>query len=661
MEGVIGVCSGGILAIPRLAEFLEAPVVRIAQGRVPASVSAVAGWGRRPSARKAIGIAERHGLPYLALEDGFLRSVDLGGRDAPLSLVVDDLGVYYDATRPSRLEALIARSLSDEEARRAEALIAAWRTGRVSKYNHLREYAGELPPRYVLVADQTFGDASIGHGLAGPESFQRMLQAALEEHPGCSVLLKVHPDVFAGKKRGYFDASAVARHPRVVLLREDAHPAGLIERAEAVFTVTSQLGFEALLWGRPVRTFGMPFYAGWGLTRDEKSVPAGRRGRAALAQLAHAALIGYPRYVDPEKGARCEAERVLEWMALQRRMRERFPRRVHALGFSLQKKPVVRRFLQGSEVRFARRAEEAATGDAVAVWGHRPVAGALPPDVPLLRVEDGFLRSVGLGADLVRPLSWVVDRRGIYYDATQPSDLEHLLQNAAFDEDLLARARSLIGRIAAEGLTKYNVGLGGWQRPAGEKRVILVPGQVESDASIAYGAPGIRGNLDLLRAVRASSPQAHVVYKPHPDVVAGLRRQGANEDEAGRWCDELVTDVAMGTLLPQVDEVHTLTSLAGFEALLRGKKVVCHGQPFYAGWGLTEDRLPPERRSRRLTLEQLVAGALILYPAYVSRSTGRFTTPERALDELLAWRERTPPGLPLWRRGLRWVLGLGKA
>jgi capsular polysaccharide export protein len=111
-----------------------------------------------------------------------------------------------------------------------------------------------------------------------------------------------------------------------------------------------------------------------------------------------------------------------------------------------------------------------------------------------------------------------------------------------------------------------------------------------------------------------------------------------------------VVDVAMSELLHEVDEVHSLTSLTGFEALLRGKKVVCYGQPFYAGWGLTVDLMPPLRRKRRLTLDQLVAGVLIMYPAYLSRQTGRFTTPERAIEELLAWRQERSILLNIWRR-----------
>jgi capsular polysaccharide export protein len=276
-----------------------------------------------------------------------------------------------------------------------------------------------------------------------------------------------------------------------------------------------------------------------------------------------------------------------------------------------------------------------------------------------VRLEDGFLRSVGLGTDLVRPLSWIADRRGIYYDATGPSDLEHILQTTVFTDADRERAKVLRARIVALGITKYNVGTATWQRRDAGRRVILVPGQVERDASIRYGAPDVSTNLGLLRAVREANPGAHVIYKPHPDVVAGLRSKGVGEDNAGSWCDEIVTDVAMGALLDAVDEVHVLTSLAGFEALLRGKRVVTYGQPFYAGWGLTEDRLPPARRTRSLTVDELAAGVLIIYPVYVSRQTGRFTTPERALRELLAWREEGCAALPLWRQGWRLLMRLG--
>ena len=334
-----------------------------------------------------------------------------------------------------------------------------------------------------------------------------------------------------------------------------------------------------------------------------------------------------------------------------------------ALGFSWRKRALLRQFLAPAAIRFVSRASQVPDGASVAVWASGPF-GRLWDDAQHCRrfkrlfVEDGFLRSVGLGADWVRPLSWVVDRRAIYYDASAPSDLEHILEFDEFDAPTLQRASALRRQLVATGLTKYNVGTGTWRRDArvGAKQVVLVVGQVETDASLRLGAPGIASNLELLKAVRSANPDAWLLYKPHPDVLAGLRRQGVLEAQAGRYCDEVVTEVTMGALLGAVDTVHVMTSLAGFESLLRGTEVVCHGQPFYAGWGLTQDLLPLPRRTRRLDIDRLVAGALLRYPVYLSMATGLPCPAEQAVSELLAWRQGSAAGLPLWRRLLRPLL-----
>ena len=302
---------------------------------------------------------------------------------------------------------------------------------------------------------------------------------------------------------------------------------------------------------------------------------------------------------------------------------------------------------------FVERADAVPAQSCLMLWGMNPIPDGLSSNVCILRMEDGFLRSVGLGADLVRPLSWVVDERGIHYDATRPSDLEHLCATSVFDETLIQRAACLRSRIVASGLTKYNVGTGVWQRPSSVEQVILVPGQVESDASLVYGAPEERTNMGLLRRVREAHPNAYLVYKPHPDVLARLRAAGQNEQEAYRWCDEVVTDVAIGELLTAVDEIHVLTSLTGFEALLRGKLVTCYGQPFYSGWGLTNDLLLNSRRCRCLTLDELVAVVLIKYPVYLSRDGKALISPEQALDEMLSWRTRSGGSTPWWRSVIR--------
>ena len=656
---MIGILSPGIATIPRLDALLGSPWTRLSRwGWATPPVDQVAGWGQGEPARRARAWASSRGLPYLALEDGFLRSVGLGHVDPPLSIVRDDVGLYLDASAPSRLERLIAEPRPDAQLERAARLVQAWRRERVSKYNHARDETPQsrLPQApYVLLADQARGDRSIAGALAHAGSFARMLEAALDEHPHAAVVVKVHPDVVAGRKRGHFDRLTPAQAARVTLLAAKVHPAGLLAHATAVYAVSSQLGFEALVWGRPVRTFGMPFYAGWGLTSDDLAAPA-RRGRATLGQLVHASLVDYLRCVDPETGSPCTVERLIEHLGLQRRLAARFPPQLHAVGFSRWKRPFVRQFLAGSQVTFVRAPTDAPAQATLVLWGARHAH--LMERRPALRIEDGFLRSVGLGANLVRPLSWTVDGTGIHYAAGRESDVERLLSKTEFDGSLLARATALRERIVALGVTKYGVdahaaaagGTAAWRRPR-HPRVILVPGQVEGDASLAFGASGPRTNAQLLRAVRAEAPDAYLVYKPHPDVLAGLRPAGGEDAGLARLCDEVVADASMSRLLREVDEVHVMTSLAGFEALLRGVKVVAHGSPFYAGWGLTDDRLPTPRRRRRLALDELVAGALILYPTYVSRDSGRFTTPERVVDELVAWAPRDDAS-PWWWRHL---------
>ncbi len=339
------------------------------------------------------------------------------------------------------------------------------------------------------------------------------------------------------------------------------------------------------------------------------------------------------------------------------------PAPVYAVAFSRWKRPAVRTAFAGRPVRFVGPHAVIPSGATVAVWGTPPAALAAREDLDICRLEDGFLRSVGLGAELIRPLSWVVDSSGVYYDATRSSDLERLLETAAFMPEDAARAARFRAQVVAAGLTKYNLGGTPWQRPAGQRRVILVVGQVESDASLRLGAPGVNTNAALVAAVRAEAPDAFLLYKPHPDVVSGLRASGAADAALSTRVDAVVMQADLPQLLTAVDQVHVMTSLAGFEALLRGVPVVCHGLPFYAGWGLTEDRCAAPRRTRRLTLDELVAGALLRYPRYFSRDNRRTVAPEAALELLLAWRgeeRRRGPAWwrPWWRAALRVLVGV---
>lgn len=322
LSGTLVARNLGLLLIGGLPALLGQPLHFQPWGRPARDTAAIVGWGLKGVALRAKADADRYGLPYLALEDGFLRSVALGDIEPPRSVVLDDIGIYYNAHQPSRLEQLIARPQPPSQVVRAATIADLWRRHGLSKYNHAPSYRAPSDEPHVLVIDQTAGDASIAYGLASEQSFQRMLEAALDEHPSLPVVLKVHPDVIAGRKRAHFAALTPGQSKRVRLLAADAHPPDLLASSDAVYVVTSQMGFEALIWGKPVRCFGMPFYAGWGLTRDDLPAPERRRTAhpVSLEDLVHAALVAYPRYLDPETGERCEVERLMEWMGLQRRM-----------------------------------------------------------------------------------------------------------------------------------------------------------------------------------------------------------------------------------------------------------------------------------------------------------------------------------------------------
>lgn len=642
-------------------DLADHPTLRVALGYspvfhsrlLPSRAALYLGWGRKWSGRRAVAIAEAKGAEFRLLEDGFLCSVKR--EEFGLSLIFDHKGIYYDATVPSALEVLIAAPLSTSEKARTQTMMAAWRDNRLSKYNAARDHEGQIPAGYVLVVDQAAGDLSIGFGLAGPVAFKRMLEAALAENPDKTIVIKLHPDALMHAGRRHFDPDALAAVPRVRVISENCHVARLIENADTVYTVTSQVGFEALIWGKRVRCFGMPFYAGWGLTEDALQAPD-RRKATSLEQLVYAAFVKYPRYIDPLSSKLCQPERVFAHVGLQRRRRSEFPPTIAAIGFSRWKRPFVAKFVQGSEVAFEKKFKKRSPGhepEAIAVWGGTEVSAPWKGK-QVLRLEDGFLRSSGLGADLVRPLSLVIDDVGIYFDATRSSRLEIILGTQELGSIEMNRARALRERIIQLDLTKYNLDRRSWVRPDTDQQVLLIVGQVETDASIRLGSPEVRSNIDLLRRVRAERPDAYLVYKPHPDVIAGLRCEGVLEGQARDLADEVLTaPVSVGQLLGQIDELHTMTSLMGFEALMRGRKVVCHGLPFYAGWGLTEDRLSCDRRQRKLSLDELVYGALIAYPRYFNYEANCFVEPEDAIEQLAVLAEHGPKTRSWSRKFLR--------
>ena len=612
---------------------------------LPGPGDGVAVWGRSPHAWRGERMAARAGMPLVRIEDAFLRGLRPGRArgGAPLGLLIDPHGVHFDASGPSLTERLALHNPLDDShlLQRARDGLARLQALDLSKYNIHEDQAPLPPPGYILIVDQARGDASITHSGTRASVFREMLGAALIDHPGTRVVIKTHPETAACLRPGHFgpeDAGGA-----VTLLTAPVSPWKLLEGATQVWVLSSQMGFEAILAGHRPRVWGQPFYAGWGLTEDELPIPR-RARRLTRAQLFAVAMILAPTWVCPCRGRVISFEEAVDQLEADTRA-FRTDRAGHvATGMRLWKRGRLQAvFGREKPLMFQDDPREAArlateTGRGLLVW-----AGKEPPGLAatrILRVEDGFLRSRGLGAALVPPLSLVTDGQGIYYDPTRASDLETLILTPP-PPGGLARAERLVARLVAGGGTKYNLRGAAPVLPPGHR--ILVPGQVEDDASIRLGAGDVRSNAGLLATVRTARPDAVIVFKPLPDVEAGLRPGAVAPETLAGLANVVAAQSDPAALIAACDEVWTMTSLLGFEALLRGKPVTCLGAPFYAGWGLTTDLgpLPARRRQApdghplpRVALAALAHAALIGYPRYFDPVARRPCPPEVAIERL---------------------------
>jgi len=603
---------------------------------VPGTDDWVGIWGRSPTAWRGEAVAGWADAPILSVEDAFLRSVHPGRvrGELPLGLCLDESGVHFDAGVPSDLETLLRTSELDDtqllnRAKRAIEQLRYWHLGKYSAYDLEIEVP---PPGYVIVIDQTRGDAALQG--AGVSEFAEMLVAAADEHPGADILIKTHPETIAGKRPGHFDKNLPVDRARLY----DAPVSSwtLFEGALGVYTHSSTLGFEAIFADHKPRVFGQPFYAGWGLTSDETLLT--RRQRALTrAQIFAAAMILYPTWYDPVGDQLCDVEDVIVALAVRSRAWREDRHGYAALGMRRWKRGFLRRtFGREKRLIFASSSKSAAKraerdNRRILAWGQ-----STAPEGSI-RVEDGFLRSRGLGAALVPPLSLVADRTGLYYDPSKPSDLDRLIAKSAnLPLAEIERTTRLIKQILQADLSKYNQP-GDCPVIPTERPRILVVGQVEDDASVVLGAVGVKTNADLLALARAENADAYLMWKPHPDVEAGLRNGGVDPAVISEIADISLSNVSAAAALSNADEVLTITSTLGFEALLRGIPVVCAGLPFYAGWGLTRDIAPqPVHRDGTATLEGLAHACLIGYPRYFDPDTGNPLSPEQAVAVLTA-------------------------
>ncbi len=707
-----------------ISKYYVSSIINVKRQDLP---QALIGWGNKKSFHRAKKYAKNLNLAVFSIEDGFLRSLDTGTNSRhAVSLIADDLGIYFDLTQTSRLEKIILARLHEQHWSPSHYHYARQLMQRISEHNLSKYNATLICPeldkltfnqQHILIIDQVAGDNSIiGAGLSpemAEKQFIKMLKDACNNHPKANIWIKAHP---AGK--GYLAELNLAKiinssTNNIYILDYPVNPILLLKQVQHVYTVSSHMGFEALMLSaitekKTVHCYGVNWYSAWGLTDDsgivngdeklqqlyqqvknrrfQKSValeksempfrPLVKRalyrtqldnkiknktmtadsylptnGRVwegvaiTIEQLFFSAYLDYSHYADPATKTSCDIDTAMDWLISNRHWHNQLKGKLTIYGFSRWKLPFVRRFVGFPETEFFIKPKtncknrlhpnhfRVNLANPLLVWGlanYQKLTAKQKTDT-VYCMEDGFIRSNGLGATLIQPLSVVIDKQGIYYNATQPSDLETLLKNCPkLTQTETARVQALQKRLLSQKVSKYNVGneekshqLSKLDYVASKK--ILIVGQVEDDLSVQYCGSKIKRNADLIKQVKEDNPFAYLIYKPHPDVEAGLRT-GKVDKQTLSQVDMLALDIAMPDCLQCIDEVHTISSLTGFEALLRHKKVVCYGLPFYAGWGLTVDKnkdiaptsnyLIRRQREQKLSLEQLIYCTLIKYPLY---------------------------------------------
>jgi len=618
----------------RMRRIMQLAGINLAFGPITRGGDTVAAYGHGAPNHRAEAAAKRDTLPITRVDDGFLCGLHPTDHGEPnIGLCVDHRGSHYDARRPTDLENLLARHPFDDGPLLARAANAMDRMRRA----HITKFAAVDPaleppkPGYVLVIDQPRDDPSVTLGNASAATFREMLVFAQTEHPHTRIIIKSHPKGHVGA--GHFTDADTNRN--ITLEDRALSPWALLDGAIAVYTVSSHMGFEAILAGHKPQVFGQPFYAGWGLTADRNPIDR-RRRTLTKAQLFAGAMIIYPKWYSPFTDTLCELEDILEILDAQARAWREDRQGYIGTGMRFWKRAAFQEMF-GRPTRMTFTENLHAPDRPVLVWSR-----AITPELratcaahnqPLIQVEDGFLRSRGLGAAMTPPLSLVLDHAGIYYDPRTPSDLEGLIaQSASLSAADQVRAKRLVENLLKLGVTKYNLtGRAAAPTPPKDAQVILVPGQVADDASILTGTDRVADNAALLAYARRENPDAWIIYKPHPDVETGLRNGQIPAHEA----DFIASEADPLALLKIADEVWTMTSTLGFEALLRGVPVTTLGAPFYAGWGLTRDLGSiPARRTARPTLLQFVHATLIAYPRYYDAETGLACPPEISVMRL---------------------------
>jgi capsule polysaccharide export protein KpsC/LpsZ len=279
----------------------------------------VLGFGRAKTGLLAKQLAQALHADFRLVEYGLISAMSLPSeKKFNFSLILDDCGIFYDTTVPSQIENMLLRDddiLQPAMLQRSRKLIDTIVSNNITKYNNSGdvELITARKNHRILVIDQTAGDNAIVYGQCETYSFRDMLLTALDQ-PNSDVILKIHPETAAGAKDGNLTSiQDLLDRPNLKVIGQQCNIVSLIKQVDEVYVMTSGVGLEALMVGKPVSCFGVPFYSGWGLTNDRVPVKNPRR-QLSVESLFAATFLKYNLFYHPETQQPCSMDDCIEWI-----------------------------------------------------------------------------------------------------------------------------------------------------------------------------------------------------------------------------------------------------------------------------------------------------------------------------------------------------------
>jgi len=221
------------------------------------------------------------------------------------------------------------------------------------------------------------------------------------------------------------------------------------------------------------------------------------------------------------------------------------------------------------------------------IWGYKApdhfIDYVRAQDLDVFFLEDGFIRSGPDDESSAPPLSIVMDSQAPYFDTTRPNDLTDLIASFDFNQDGYDEtlAQEMLDYYVSKRVSKYNhqpyVNVAPIYGIKNRKRILIL-GQVPHDDSLKYGGGIGITLLDVVSKAIEENPTAQIIVKPHPMTLNDLSITNTLNELN---CLILTQPIHLVDALETVDHVYTITSLGGFEALLRDKEVTVLGRPFY--------------------------------------------------------------------------------